>query len=134
MPKSAEELLIEISAASRRTRDVALLALLEDIKVFLESKPPAHPEEQAPLEPQAGRPPRADKLPDRERQLRRNTYQRNLMRKRRAKQKEIKLAIINSTSKGPDRASDQAAPNPGKDYALVEGFAQAHGKPPWEDE
>ncbi len=124
MPKSAEELLIEISAASRRTRDAALLALLGDLKEFLESPPPAH-QEQALLEPREGRPPQADKPPDRERQLRRNAYQRDLMRKRRAKQKEIKLAILNSTSNRPGTSANAAGSG--------EGCRQTD-QAPWEDE
>lgn len=92
--KSAEELLIEISAASRITRDGRLLALLVDIKEFLESSPPAH-QDKAPLDSREGR------LLTREGQLRKNNYMREYMRMRRAKQKETRLAIINSTT--PDR-------------------------------
>src|SRR5437762_2271639 len=91
--KTSEELLIEISAASRITRDGRLLVLLGELKEFLESLPPAHQEAQAPyLGPRGGR------TLTRDGQLKKNAYMASYMRKRRAKQKEAKLAIINSTT------------------------------------
>ncbi len=97
--KSAEDLLIEINAALRRTRDVALLALLGEIKEFLESPPPAQPRSPS-LEPREG------SLPPEEVKRRKSMYMLRYMRARRAKQREQKLAIINSTSRHPRTGSD----------------------------
>ncbi len=99
--KTAEVLLIEISAALRITRDGRLIALLEDIKKYLEANP--RPSGEAPLDAPAGR------LLTREGQLKKNAYMAGYMRQRRAKQKEAKLAIINSTSPDRNRTGADAA-------------------------
>ncbi len=154
--KSANDLLIEINAASRRTRDAALLALLGDLKTFLEQNPPAH-SMSAPLEPREGRPKRPrrskGKMPEREAQLRKNRYMRSYMKERRHKQKEANLASNTPTSNtdrdrdpsarsiaGTHGKAETVAPESGKRspvgeaYSQAEEFTQAQGKPPWEDE
>ena len=109
--KTANDLLIEINAASRRTRDAALLALLGDLKTFLEQNPPAH-SMSAPLEPREGRPKRPrrskGKMPEREAQLRKNRYMRSYMKERRHKQKEAQIAISPSNT-DRDRSSPEYA-------------------------
>ena len=123
--KTREDLLTEISLASRITREPRLLALLGDIKAFLESTPPAH-QEKPPLEPREGR------LPPREIQIRKAKYMREFMRKRRAKQKEAKLAIINSTTSNPDRDRDQARDEGPWDNP--EPTSKRWDKAPWEED
>ncbi len=108
MVKTTEELLLEISAATRITREPRLLALLGELKEYLDSRPPVPDTAVINLEPREGR---IHKV-----HPHRNEYMREYMAKRRAKTKEAKLANIDPPP-NTDRDSNQAT---GSEYLWSE--------------